>query len=163
MANKVTVSATGDKELEALLAQLPVLVVAKGGPTDKAVRKAGAIVRTRARQLVPRGRKTGTRKKQSKKSKAIWDRELHTQVASKVVRYPKHSVAVIGAKSPYGNHANFNQEKPRKLVLWGKATRVNPYRALRNWITQAFDETRSQQHTAMTQVLRKEIDENMRG
>ena len=165
MSNKVSLSIKGDKELEQLLAQLPILVVSSGGPTDKSMRKAGAIVRTRAKQLAPRSNKNpngNSRDKQSAKARRTWSRKLSETIRSKVVKYPTTSVAIVGPKSPEGNMANFMQEKPRRLVLWGKATMTKPYRIARNWITQAFDETKSQQDTAIRQVLRQEIDKHMK-
>jgi hypothetical protein len=71
--------------------------------------------------------------------------------------------AVVGPKSREGNMSHFQQEKPRRLVLWGKATRVAQYRIERNWITQSFDETKSQQVTAMEQSIKADIDAIARG
>lgn len=160
---QVTVTTKGDKELDNLLRKLPVLVVSSGGPTDKAVRAAGAIVRDRAKALAPDSKRTGSRAKQSAKAKRIWTGKLRRLVRSRIRRYPKHSVAIIGPKNPEGNMAHFMKEQGRRHVLWGKATRVQQYRVARNWITQAFDETRTQQNAAMVASLKKSIAENMRG
>lgn len=160
-ANRVTVQVTGDKELAALLDRLPKMVVAAGGPTDRAVRKGGNIVARRARQLAPDSSKTRTMDKMTQKSFDKWPHHTKNTIGTKVVLYPNNSVAIIGPKSPEGNAAYFGQEKPRKHVLWGKT--VTTYRIVRNWITQAFDETKSEQQSAMAASLRADIDKIVKG
>lgn len=163
MANSVTFKVEGEQRVIDLLGKLPVLVAAAGGPLDRAVKKAANIVSVRARQLAPDGDKSGTRKKQSKKTKAKWGGKLKRTIRVKLLKYERSSWAVVGPKSPEGNMAHFMQEKPRRLVLWGKATMVQKYRIERNWITRAFDETKSQQLSAMEASLKVDIDANMRG
>lgn len=162
---KVKVTVTGDKELQAILAKMPQLVVAAGGPIDRAVTKGGAVVARRARQLAPNSTKTGTRRKQSASSKRIWSKKLKTTIRSVTRRYPQgaRALSVIGPKAPEGNAAHFMQEDGRRHVLWGKVTRVALYRIARNWITQSFDETRGAQHNAMLTSLRNDLDKVMRG
>lgn len=160
---KVSVSVSGDKELQDLLAQMPKLVVATGGPIDNAVSKASTVVARRARSLAPDSRKSQSREKQSKKSKRIWNRKLRTTIRSVVRKYPTTAVGIIGPKSPEGNAAHFMQEKGRRLVLWGKTTNIALYRIAKNWITQAFDETKGEQHSAMMNSLKTDMDKVMRG
>lgn len=155
-ANKATVTVSGDKELQALLNRLPALVVAAGGPTDRAVSRAATIVARRARQLAPNSKKSGTEKKMSQKARAKWPVDVRNTIRTKVIKYPNNSVAIIGPKSPDGNAAHFGQEKPRRHVLWGKRTQI--YRIARNWITRAFDETKGEQQTAMKRSLQADID-----
>lgn len=140
-----------------------MLVVAAGGPLDRAVRKAANVVAVRARQLAPDGDKSGSRAKQSKKTRAKWGGKLKRTIRVKLLKYDRASWAVVGPKSPEGNMAHFMQEKPRRHVLWGKTTSVQKYRIERNWITRAFDETKAQQLSAMEASLKKDIDANMRG
>lgn len=164
MANQVTVSVEGEERILSLLEQLPVLVRASGGPLDKAVKKAANIVAVKARQLAPDGEKgERTRDKQSKKTKAKWTGKLKRTIRVKLVKYERASWAIVGPKSPEGNMAHFNQEKPRRNVLWGKATAIKQIRIERNWITKAFDDTKQQQLTAMESSLKSDIDANMRG
>lgn len=144
-----------------MLKRLPALIVASGGPTDRAVQKAGTIVARRARQLAPNSRKSGSMFKMSHKSFAKWPHHTRNTIRTKVVKYPTNSVAIIGPKSPEGNAAHFGQEKPRRHVLWGKRT-GRMYRIVRNWITQAFDETKSEQQSAMKRSLQADIDKIMR-
>jgi hypothetical protein len=162
-SSKVTVTTSGDKQLDQLLAALPQLIVATGGPIDKAVSKAGTVVAKRARAIAPDSKKTKTKEKQSAKSKGIWTQQVRTLIRTVTRKYDTAAVAIVGPKNPEGNAAHFMQEKPRRLVLWGKTTRVALYRISRNWITQAFDETKEEQQAAMVSSLRDDLDRVMRG
>lgn len=163
MANSATLTLSGFDELEALLTQLPVLVVAAGGPTDRAVTKAAKIVQERAIQLVPDSDKTKSRDRQSKKTKQIWTGKLKRLIRTKLIRYENSIWAVVGPKSREGNMSHFQQEKPRRLVLWGKSTMVAQYRIERNRITQAFDETKDQQLSAMKDSIAADINSMVGG
>lgn len=161
-ATEITIKVEGNEEITAMLARLPVLTMASGGPIDRAVRRAADIVLTRAKQIVPQSTLTGSRQKQSKKSKAIWSKKLRAMLRVKSLKYETSTWAIVGAKNPEGNHAFFMQEKPRRLVLWGKSTAVAKYRMQRNWITQAFDETLSQQRAEMMASLKEDVDATWR-
>lgn len=161
----VRIDVTGDEEVLAMLDRLPKLVVGAGGPLDRAVSKAAAIVARRARQLAPDSKanpKGDSRKKQSKKSRKGWLKKLKTTIRQKIVKYDTTTWAVVGPKNPEGNMAHFMQTKPRPHVLWGKASAVQQYRAEKNWITQAFDETKSEQLSAVKASLAEDIEANMR-
>lgn len=162
MAAVARVTFKGAEEIDALLAKIPALLLAKGGPSDKAVRAAGMVVSKRARKLAPVSKRTGTEKKQSKQSKADWPHEVRREIGVKVAKYPTTSLAVVGAKHPNGNAAHFMQEQPRRHVLWGKSTAVRRFRVQRNWITQAFDETGAEQQSAVVAVLKTEVDKIMK-
>jgi len=72
----------------------------------------------------------------------------------------RRSFSIVGPKHPFGNVAYFNSPKSgqRKHKLWGKDVgRVR--KATRNWIVQAFDETRPQQLSAMKTALTKKVHE----
>jgi hypothetical protein len=158
----VTVSIDGDDRVLGLLEQLPKSVLFVGGPLDKAVQAALNIIARRARQLAPRSNKTGTRFKMSKKSRAKWMVEMRSTIRTKVVKLEFGRWGIVGPKNPQGNAAHFMQEKPRRHVLWGKATMIKKYRIERNWITQAYDETASEQQTAIYESLKQSIDSDMR-
>lgn len=160
---EVTVNLQGEQEVLALLEQLPKSVLFDGGPLDKAVQSAMNVIAKQSRKIAPDSKKTGSRDKQSKGTKAKWPAKLRTTIRTKVIKLPFGRWGVVGPKNPQGNAAHFMQEKPRKHVLWGKATLIKKYRIERNWITQAFDETKAEQSTAMETSLRDTIDENMRG
>lgn len=161
-STKVTIDILGEREVMAMLERLPKLVVSAGGSLDRAVQKASNVAAKRARQLAPDSRRTGTRPKQSKKSRAIWKHQLRSVIRVKLARYPHTRIGIVGPKSPEGNHAHFMQEKPRRHVLWGRSTRIAQLRIARNWITQAFDETRGEQMDAMKSSLQADIDQQMR-
>lgn len=152
-----------------MLQRMPKLVVASGGPMDRAVRKASTIVARRARQLAPSSKLTGSRKLQSKTTKTKWETNidgtaknpLREQIKTKLVKYPTASHGIIGPSSPKGNQAHFGQTKSRRHVLWGKSSLVTGYRIARDWIVQAFDETKSLQNTAMIASLRQDIDKTV--
>lgn len=155
----VTLKLEGFDRLEGLLTKLPVLVAASGGPMDRAVKQAAKIVADKAIELAPDGDKSGTRKKQSKKSRQIWTGKLRRLVRVKLIRYDNGGAwAVVGPKSLEGNMSHFQQEKGRRLVLWGKSTMVARYRIQRNWITKAFDETKTQQVAAMEASIKADIE-----
>lgn len=162
MANELKVSISGEEKILALLDQLPALVAAQGGPVDRAITQAGDLIVVRAKELAPDSKLTGSRNKQSKKSREIWSKKLRNTIRKKIVKYPKTTVAIVGPKSPEGNMAHFMQEDVRRHVLWGNENNVRTYRIQRNWITQAFDETRSEQLKVIEDVLRDEIDKVVR-
>ncbi len=159
---EVKIDLSGMNSLVGLLEKLPVLVVMEGGPIDRAVSAAAKVVLTRAKEIVPDSSKTGSRKKQSKSSQSKWPKRLKTTLRTKLIRYPDASWVVVGPRSKEGNMSHFMQEKPRKHVLWGKATLIKRYRIERNWITKAYDETVSQQLAAAEASLRTDIDAQMR-
>jgi hypothetical protein len=161
-ATKISIDIRGEESIVALLERLPKLVVSEGGALDRAATKAPNIVARRQRQLAPDSKKTGSRDKQSKKTKAAWNVKLRTTIRTKIIRYPNGVWAVVGPKSPEGNTAHFMQEKPRRNVLWGKVTQIKQIRLERNWNVQAFEETKSEQLSAMEASLKQDIDANMR-
>lgn len=159
---KAAVDARELEGLDQLLAQIPQLIVATGGPMDRAVGKAGTVIAKRARQVAPNSKRSKTKDKQSVKAKKIWNKQVKNTIRSVVRRYPTTAVAVVGPKAPEGNAAHFGQEKERKHVLWGK-DKGRQLRIARDWIVQAFDETKAEQEAAMRGSLQEDIDKVMRG
>lgn len=160
--SEFNITIQGDAELDRLLAKIPFLVLAAGGPIDRAVGKAGTVIARRARQLAPSSKESGSVEKQSDKSKAKWPEELRKNIKSVVRRYDNSALVVIGAVDPDGNVAHFMRETPRRHVLWGKKV-GDPYRIARNWITRAFDETKESQHAAVVASLKSDVDKVMHG
>lgn len=131
---------------------------------DKTVRAGARPVVTRSRQLVPRGSVTGTSQKRSSKQRknADWSEPLWKTISLVVRKYAKSGIAVVGPKWPKGNKAYFNTSPSgRQQVLWGKKTGVT-IPQIRNWIVQAFDETKTQQLGAMQKKLTELTDKVMR-
>jgi hypothetical protein len=162
---EIKIDITGEKEVMDLLDRLPKLVVLSGGPMDRAVTAAAKIVAKRAKQLAPDSKKNpkgDSRKKQSKKSRAGWPKKLREQIRHRILKYDTGTWAVVGPKNPEGNMAHFMQEKPRRHVLWGSRTAVAQYKADETWIVKAFDETKSEQLSAVKTSLKADIDANMR-
>ena len=161
----VKVELNGVDDLLKMFSHLPSLVVGKNGILENAVFKASLVVARRARQLAPdskKNRKSNSRDKQSQKSKNIWNHKLRDTITQKTLTYRTATWAVVGPKKPQGNMAHFMQVKPRRHVLWGRSTAVQQYRIERDWIIQAFDETKSQQLSAMESTLRSDLDRMMR-
>lgn len=119
--------------------------------TDQVVDAGSAPVLARARELAPRSSVTGTARLRSKKQRqeADWAYPLWKTIKRVIRKYEYTGIAIIGPSWPKGNKAYLNTSpKGRRQVLWGNRTgRVVPQ--IRNWIVQAFDETKSEQLTAM--------------
>lgn len=153
---QVNIDMPTDGEIAKMFDAVPILERYKVG--DKVVREGGKIVLARARQLVPRGTQEDREKRsQSQRAQADWGFPLWKTMRMVLRRYAANAVAVIGPSWPKGNKAYFNSPRGRREVLWGRVSgRVRQYR---NWIVQAFDETRPQQLTAMkarlTQLMRE--------
>lgn len=166
MANKLDIKMQlpNDAELDRMFNMVPKLERYK--VLDKATGEAAKIVVKRARELAPRSSDTGSAQKRSKKqaSSANWSYPLWKTIKRVFRKYQdRYGLAVIGPEWPTGNKAYFNTSpKGRRQVLWGKATgRV--VAQIRNWIVQAFDETKTQQLNAMKDSLKQSLDQVMRG
>lgn len=154
-----------DAELEAQWNMIPKLDRFAVG--DKVTRAAGKIVLDRVKQLTPRSSQTGTAKKRAKTQRdgADWAPPLWKGMSMAVRKYATSTWAWVGPRWRDGQKIYFIGEwkrQTRRQVLWGKVT-GKVVRKLRNWIVQAFDETKSQQLSAMKSTLTTEIDKVMRG
>lgn len=146
---------------------------------DQVVRAAAAPVLARARELCPRSDNTGTARKRSAKQRASadWDTPLWKTIKLVVRKYAYSGFAVIGPSWPKGNKAYFNTSpKGNKGHLWGYegksyprkdggnhiAGQAKPRAQIRNWIVQAFDETKPQQIEATKTKLRELCDKMFR-
>jgi len=158
----IRVRLPSDSELKKMFDAVPQL---KRHAVMKASTTAAAkVIASRARQLAPRGTKSDAAKRSKKqRSEANWNIKLRTTIAQVTRAYDNGSFSVVGPKSPDGNKAYLNQ--PRKVSrlhkLWGKNV-GRTYKAARNWIMQAFDETQNQQLAAMKAALIKKVDEMMK-
>lgn len=148
-----------DKELDRMFDAVPFLERYRVG--DQVVRAGARPIVQRARQLAPRSTKAMRDKRsKSQQQKANWNIRLYRTIAFVVRKYGRGSAtSVIGPKWPDGNKAYFNTSpRGRKQVLWGRVTGVTRPQ-IRNWIVQAFDETRPQQLAAMRKKLKQLIDQ----
>lgn len=161
MANKldIKIQMPSDAEINKMFNAVPVLEQHR--VADQVVRAGSRAVLSRAKRLAPRGEVTGTSKKRSRsqQSKANWNLPLWKSIALVVRKYKTNGTAIIGPRWPEGNKAYFNTSPSgRKQVLWGRVTgKTVPQ--IRNWIVQAFDETKSEQLAAMKKKLQQKMKE----
>lgn len=141
----------------------------QGKVLDKVVAAGSKPVIERARALAPRSKGKSKRSK-SQAAKADWSYPLWKTIGRVIRKYNnRYGLAVVGPGWPKGNKAYFNTSpKGRVRKLWGKdpapesgLSSVAPQ--VRNWIVQAFDETKSQQLDAMKTELTVQTDKIMRG
>lgn len=155
----IKISLPTDRELAKMFDAVPML---QRHDVMGATTTAGAkVVLARAKQLAPRGN-DADRKKRSAKQKAAanWNVRLHTTIAQVTRKGNTKAFSLIGPRHPDGNKAYMNAPRSgsRPHVLWGR--RVGRIKtAIRNWIVQAFDETREQQLSAMKSAMAKKIDQ----
>ena len=165
VANKLDIKMQlpNDSELDKMFNMVPKLERYK--VLDKATGEAAKIVVKRARDLAPKSSETGSALKRSasQANKANWHVPLWKTIKKVFRKYQnRYGIAVIGPEWPTGNKAYFNTSpKGRRQVLWGKPTgRV--VAQIRNWIVQAFDETKGQQLDAMKESIKSTVDQVMR-
>lgn len=163
----IKIDLPSDAELKRMFDAVPILERYK--VSDKVVRAAAKPVVKRARQLAPRSTPEA-RAKRSKKQResAEWDYPLWKTIAVVVRKYQQaRGTAIVGPRWPTGNKAYFNTSpKGRRRVLWGRnvsvfiGSKLSPIAPqIRNWIVQAYDETRTEQLAIMKTKLKELMDE----
>lgn len=159
MSNKLELkmSMPSDEELNRQFDMVPMLE--RGKVIDKTVKAGTDPIVQRARALAPRSQGKSKRSK-SQAAKADWAYPLWKTIKRVIRKYDnRYGLGVVGPEWPKGNKAYFNTSpKGRKRKLWGKdPTPESGLSAtapqVRNWIVQAFDETKSQQLDAMKAEL----------
>lgn len=151
-----------DQALEQLVAS-PMLLDSKQGLFE-AVAAAADVVVKRARELTPRSKKSDTDRRSAKqKAAANWDYPLWKSIDRVNREYRRgRTIAVVGPRWPEGNKVYvFTSSNGRRVFYWGKNANKTKA-AVRNWIVQAFDETRDEQLAAMKGKLQQAIDKVMR-
>lgn len=163
----VRIDMPSDAELSRMFDAVPLLD--RHQVFDKVLRAGARPVVTRAKQLAPRSSKTGSKDKWSKKMlvdggaggtpRGKAETPLWKTIALVVRKYMKGGVSVVGPKWPEGNKAYFNTgPSGRRQFLWGRNTGV-VVAQIRNWIVQAFEETKPLQLSAMKKKLRQLMQE----
>lgn len=161
MANKLDVKMDLpiDAELKRMFDAVPQLE--RYRVSDQVVRAGARPIVKRARQLAPRSTAESRAKRSSnQRQSADWDYPLWKTIKLVVRKYARAAgVGVVGPEWPKGNKAYFNTSPSgRRQVLWGRPTgRVVP--PIRNWIVQAFDETRNEQLGLMKAKLKSLMDD----
>jgi hypothetical protein len=163
MANKLDIKLNlpSDAELKRMFDMVPKLDQYKVG--DQVVTAGTQPIVKRARELAPRGNKADRAKRSKKqRDKADWEYPLWKTIKRVIRKYQRYTNGVVGPEWPKGNKAYFNTSpNGRRVFLWGKATGKVAVQ-VRNWIVQAFDETKPQQLAAMKAKLTTLIDKLMR-
>lgn len=165
MANRVDIKMDipSDAELKRMFDAVPLLH--RHQVFDKTLRAGSRPVVTRAKQLAPRSSATGTTDKWSAKMlvdggtggtpRSKGETPLWKTIAQVVRKYTTAGVAVVGPKWPEGNKAYFNTgPNGRRQFFWGTDTGL-VVAQIRNWIVQAFDETKAAQLSAMKKKLQQ--------
>lgn len=159
----VKIEMPNDAELKRMFDAVPALERHK--VTDKALNASGKVVLDRARQLAPRGNQVDREKRSdSQKQRANWNTPLWKTIAKKYVKNNRGGgVILVGPKWPDGNKAYFNTSpKGRRVFYWGKDAGITKPQ-IRNWIVQAFDETKTQQLAAMKASITASMDAIFKG
>ncbi len=157
---------------------------------DKAVTVAANPIVRQARQDAPDGKKKGNSQKRSRAQiagikgprtvdfpgkkwqserrdkegniiKINWHIPLKSTIDRKIRKYQYSALAVIGPKRPEGNKVYFNVSKNGRDEWWWGTNKKRKYAAVHNFITAAFDKTRSEQLSKMRTKLRELIDKLM--
>ena len=142
------------------LLKIPLLM--RIGPAERVLKAMAKPVIERAKSIAPSSRRSGTRKKWSKKYKdnAAYQEDSGKYIAMKFIKTERGGLMIVGGKYPRANKQNYEAGDKRKIVYWGKKTskikRINPSE---RFMQKAFDETRTQQITAGNEQLVKEIKE----
>ena len=155
MANKLDIrhNLPTDNELGRIFNAVPILERHK--VADKVLTAGAQPIVKRARQLAPRSSQEDRDKRSAKqRASGDWDYPLWKTIKRVIRKYRTGGYAVIGPEWPKGNKAYFNTSPSgRRQVLWGRPT-GRTVAAVRNWIAQAFDETRGAQLTQMKAKLK---------
>jgi len=152
---------------------------------DKALGAATVPILRRAKQVCWDGKKTGNsakrsyyqrygieppwaqwikrgKSKQNRYGKIDWETQLKTTIKKVIRKYGRRGAAVIGPEWPKGNKAYFNAGKNgRDQWFWGD-DQGRKVAAMRNFIVQAFDETKGEQQQLMKAQVKVVLDQLMK-
>jgi hypothetical protein len=142
------------------LLEIPLLM--KLGPAERVLKAMAKPVIERAKSIAPSSRRSGTRKKWSKKYKdnPNYQEDSGKHIGMKYIKTERGGLMIVGGKYPRANKQNYEAGDKRKIVYWGKKTskikRINPSE---RFMQKAFDETKQEQITAGNEQLTKEMKE----
>lgn len=152
-----------DQQLDRMFDAVPKLEKYQVG--DKVTAAGATVITKRAKELTPRGERSDKDKWSAKtKQRRSGEMPLWKTIRMVTRKYGEgRGYSVVGPKWPEGNKAYvFTARHGRHIVLWGRRSgRVAQY--VRNWIVQSFDQTKSQQLSAMKAKLQELMDKVMRG
>lgn len=160
----VKIKLPSDAELKRMFDAVPALDRYK--VADQVVRAGAKPITNRARQLIPRSKKSDTDKRSRKqRAQADWETPLWKTVKL-VVRKGQQGSAVAVTGPEYTGKTGAGQkiylvaehkQKGRRMFFWGKdggRTKIK----IRNVMVQAADESRSQSLSAMKDKLKTLMD-----
>ncbi len=156
----IDIQITFDEAQIQKLLKIPILMRLK--PAENVLKAMAKPVIDRAKSIAPSSRRSGTRKKWSRKYKdnPAYQEDSGRYIGRKFIRTGSGGLVIIGGIYPRANKQNYEAGDKRKIVYWGKKTskikRINPKE---RFMQKAFDETLSQQVTAGNEQLEKEIRE----
>lgn len=142
------------------LLNIPLLM--RLAPAERVLKAMAKPVIERAKSIAPSSRRSGTRKKWSRKYKdnPAYQEDSGKYIGMKYIKTERGGLMIVGGKYPRANKQNYEAGDKRKVVYWGKKTskikRINPSE---RFMQKAFDETRAQQVTSGNEQLTKELRE----
>ena len=148
-----------DESQLAKIMQIPLLL--RLAPAERILKAMAKPIVAKAKAIAPDSRKSGTRKRMSKKTDAKWPETGRNHIGFVYRKSEGGGYLVIGGKSPKANSFNFDSSKKgRKVVYWGRSSglvkRVEPSE---RFMQKAFDTTRAAQISAGNAQLEKECKE----
>ena len=150
-----------DEAMIAKLLQVPLLLRLE--PAERVLKAMAKPILDKAKDIAPSSRETGTYKKRSNKTKAIWDQNESKKNLGIVYRKGENGgYLVIGGKAPKANSLNFTSgKKGWRHVLWNKATILKRkyVQPSQRFMQRAADETRDAQISAGFRQLETELKE----
>lgn len=126
---------------------------------DEALKAGIKPVEKEIRSVTPDSRKTGSRKKQSKKARDRFSgsKPLRTTIRSVVRKRSKGAIAMAGPSYNHGGgHGNFFASDHKRKVYWGR--NAGGIRVVDRFVKRAADSSRASASAAIKSVLRAELD-----
>jgi hypothetical protein len=156
----MTITLEFDEAQLAKIMQIPLLM--RLGPSERVLKAMSVPVVAKAKAIAPSSRRSGTRKKWSKKYKdnPAYQNDSGKQIGVKYLKNNRGGILIIGGKHPQANKQNYDSGKPRRVFYWGKdAGKVKRIDPKERFMQKAYDETRGAQISAGNAQLDKELKE----
>lgn len=149
------------EELRGVLDQFDTLVRHK--VMDRVLRAGTRPVASAMRANAPSSAATGSRRKQSKKTRARFanSKPLKTTIRAVVRKGERRSIALVGPSYTHGGgHGNFFASDHKRKVLWGRQTGAP--RKMNQFVKATADQTSGAATAAMIAAAKKELEEAAR-
>ncbi len=101
------------------------------GASERILKAMAKPIVTKAKEIAPNSRTSGTRAKMSKKTNAKWPESGRNHIGFVYRKNERGGYLMIGAKDPYANSFNFDSsDDGRPVMYWGRSSgrtkRVDP-------------------------------------